>query len=124
MRAPIETEPVHVALDGVDIFLGFLGRVGVVVAQIAMAAELVGDAEIEANRLGVADMQVAVRLRRKTRDDAFLPPRKQVFLDDITDEIRSRATLRRPLLSYLVKQPGINAARAMASDDPFSVFQI
>ena len=37
--APIEAEPAHVALDGVDIFLLFLGRIGVVEAQMAAAAE-------------------------------------------------------------------------------------
>ena len=37
--APIEAEPAHVALDGVDIFLLFLGRIGVVETQMAAAAE-------------------------------------------------------------------------------------
>ena len=69
MLAPVEAEPAHVALDGVDIFLLFLGRIGVVEAQIAVAAEFLGDAEIEADRLGVADMQIAVRLRREAGDD-------------------------------------------------------
>ena len=63
--APVEAEPAHVALDGVDVFLLFLGRIGVVEAQVAAPAELLGDAEIEADRLGVADVQIAVRLRRK-----------------------------------------------------------
>ena len=40
MRAPVEAEPAHVALDRVDIFLLFLGRVGVVEAQMAAPAEL------------------------------------------------------------------------------------
>src|SRR5580704_7062776 len=90
MRAPIKTEPAHVALDGVDIFLGFLGRIGVVVAQIAMAAELLGDAEIEANRLGVADMQVAVRLRRKARNHGFVPTRLQIGAHDVANKILAR----------------------------------
>ena len=46
---PIEAEPAHVAHDGIDIFLLFLGRVGVVEAQVAMAAEFLGNAEIETN---------------------------------------------------------------------------
>ena len=106
MRAPIETEPAHVALDGVDIFLRFLGRVGVVETQMAMAAEFLRDAEIETDRLGMADMEIAVRLRRKARDHAFLPPRMQVLLDDVADEIQSRATLRRPLLSSACQTAG------------------
>ena len=55
MFAPVEAEPAHIALDGVDIFLFFLGRIGVVEAQVAAAAEFLRDAEIEADRLGVAD---------------------------------------------------------------------
>ena len=36
---PVEAEPAHVALDGVDILLLFLGRIGVVEAQVAAPAE-------------------------------------------------------------------------------------
>ena len=68
--APVEAEPAHVVLDRVDVLDVFLDRVGVVEAQVAAAAELRGDAEVEADRLGVADVQVAVRLGRKPRDDA------------------------------------------------------
>ena len=85
--APIEAEPAHVALDRVDIFLLFLGRVGVVEAQVAVAAEFLGDAEIEADRLGVADMQIAVRLRRKARDDRLVPAGRQIGAHDVADEI-------------------------------------
>ena len=73
--APVEAEPMHVGLDRVDIFLLFLGRIGIVEAQIALAAEFLGDAEIQADRFGVADMEIAVRLRRKARDDGLVPAR-------------------------------------------------
>jgi len=46
-------------------FLLFLGRIGVVEAQIALAAEFLRDAEIEGDGLGVADVEIAVGLRRK-----------------------------------------------------------
>jgi hypothetical protein len=85
--APIEAEPAHVALDGIDIFLRLLDRIGVVVAQVAVAAELLSHAEIEADRLGVADMEIAVRLRRKAGDHAFVPARGQVRANDVADEI-------------------------------------
>jgi len=55
--APVEAEPMHIALDRVDVFLLLLGRVGVVEAQVAAAAELLRDAEIQHDRLGVAEMQ-------------------------------------------------------------------
>jgi hypothetical protein len=37
---PVEAQPFDVALDGVDVFLVFLGRVGVVETQVRDAAEL------------------------------------------------------------------------------------
>src|SRR5215468_10126164 len=52
MPIPIEAEPAHVALDRVDIFLLFSGRVGVVETQMTAAAELLRNAEVERNRLG------------------------------------------------------------------------
>ena len=88
--APVEAEPVHVADDGVDIFLLFLGRIGVVEAQIAVAGKLLGDAEIQADRLGVTDVQIAVRLRRKPGDRGLVLARLQVGAHDVADEILSR----------------------------------
>ncbi len=88
--APVEAEPAHVALDGVDIFLLFLGRIGVVEAQVAAPAELLRHPEIEADRLGVADMQVAVGLRREAGDHARHPLGVEVGLDDVADEVPPR----------------------------------
>ena len=68
MRAPVEAEPVDVARDGVHVLLALLGGVGVVEAQVAAAAQLLGQAEVEADRLGVADVQVAVGLGGKAGD--------------------------------------------------------
>ena len=87
MLAPIEAEPAHVGLDGVDIELFLLERVGVVEAQVAAPAELRGDAEIQADRLGVADMEIAVRLGREAGDDRAFPAALQVGADDLADEI-------------------------------------
>ena len=69
--APVEAEPAHVALDRVDVLDVLLGRVGVVEAQVAARRRSSrGEAEVEADRLGVADVQVAVRLGREARDHA------------------------------------------------------
>jgi len=73
MLAPIEAEPAHVALDGVDIFLLFLGRLVSSKRKITVSAEFLGNAEIQADRLGVADMEIAVRLGWKTGDDLAYP---------------------------------------------------
>jgi len=90
MRAPIEAEPAHIRLDRVDIFLLLPGRVGVVETEMAAPAEFLGDAEIERDRLGMADMEIAVGLGRKARDrrgDALL---RNIRGDDVADEIASR----------------------------------
>ena len=67
--SPVVAEPVHVGLNRIDIFLLFLGRIGVVEPQVAAPGKLLRDAEIERDRLGMADMQIAVRLRREPRHD-------------------------------------------------------
>jgi len=85
--APVEAEPVHVGLDRVDILLLFLGRVGVVEPQMAAAAELLGDAEIQRDRLGMADMQIAVRLRREPGHDGAVPAAVEIGLHDVANEI-------------------------------------
>ncbi len=95
MLAPVEAEPAHVALDGVDIFLLLLGRVGVVEAQIAAAAELFREAEIEADRFGVADMEIAVGLGREAGDHGLAAPGVEIGLDDVADEIAPRFSCRR-----------------------------
>jgi hypothetical protein len=88
--APVEAQPAHVALDGVDVLLLLLGRVGVVEAQVAAAAELPRDAEVEADRLGVPDVQVAVGLGRKARHHRLGAPRLQVAPHDVANEVLPR----------------------------------
>ena len=67
--------------------------IGVVEAQVALAAELLRDAEIERDRLGVADMEIAVRLRRKAGDHLLDAPGGEVSGDNIADEIARRSAL-------------------------------
>ncbi|MNH08227.1 hypothetical protein D3C79_676360 [compost metagenome] len=88
VAGPVEAQPLDVALDRVDVFLVFLGRVGVVESQVTDAAEFLGQAEVHADRLGVADVQVTVGLRRETGDDAAVLARVQVGLDDRPQEVR------------------------------------
>jgi hypothetical protein len=85
--APVKAEPAHIALDRIDIFLLFLGRVGVVEAQVTAAAELLRDAEIETDRFGVADVQVTVWLRREPGDHAPMSSGSKVRRHDIANEI-------------------------------------
>ena len=62
---PLEAKPADVGHDGVDVLLLFFFRIGVVEAQVGLAAELVGETEVDADGLGVADVEVAVGLGRK-----------------------------------------------------------
>ena len=71
MLAPVEAKPVYVPLNGVDVFLLLLHGIGIVEAKMAAAAVLDAKSEIQADRLCVAEMQIAVRLRWKARNDAL-----------------------------------------------------
>ena len=93
--APVEAEPAHVGLDGVDVLLLLLGRVRVVEAEVAAAAELLGDAEVEADGLGVADVEVAVGLGREAGDRRRDPAGRDVGGDDLADEIAPLRGVRR-----------------------------
>src|SRR5262249_42802827 len=105
MGSPVEAEPAHIALDGVDVFLLLLRRIGVVEAQVAAAAELLCDAEIEADRLGVADMQIAVGLRRKAGHHRGVALRGEIRLDDVADEITPHLRYRRSGFSHAASIP-------------------
>ncbi len=95
LAVPAEAEPGDVLLDRLDVLDVFLGRVGVVHPQVAPAAELVGDAEVQADGLGVADVEVAVGLWRKPRMDApAVLAGLAVGDDDLADEIEGRGVGR------------------------------
>jgi len=85
--APVEAEPAHGVDDGVDVLLALLGGIGVVEAEVAAPAKLLGDAEVEADRLGVSDVQISVRLGRKARDDRREATSLEVLDDRVADEV-------------------------------------
>src|SRR5262245_20961647 len=57
---------------------------------MAAAAKLLGDAEVEADRLGVADVQVAIGLGREARNNALVSAGLEVRQHDIADEVLAR----------------------------------
>ena len=96
---PVKTEPVHVALDARHVFFVFFFGVGVVVAQVAIAAEALRHVEVEADGFDVAEVQVAVGLRGKAGDDAAVVFAVfQVFFDDIFDEVGGFRSLAHDVL--------------------------
>ena len=86
---PLEAEPADVFLDGVDVLLLFFFGVGVVEAQVGFAAELVGEAEVDADGLGVADVEVAVGLGGKAGldDGVAVFFGADVLGDDVVEEV-------------------------------------
>ncbi len=69
MLTPVEAEPAHVLPEGLDV-LHVLGLgIGVVEAEVADPAVFLGQAEVQAARLGVTDVHVAVGLRREAGFD-------------------------------------------------------
>ena len=62
---PVEAEPLDVLDDGLNVFSVFFDRVGIVESQIVFTAIILGDAKIETECFGMANVQVTVRLRRK-----------------------------------------------------------
>jgi len=71
LLVPVEPQPSDVVLNGLYIFRIFGGRIGIVKSQVADAAwGVVCQAEVQADRFRVADMEIAVRLRWKARHDS------------------------------------------------------
>jgi hypothetical protein len=84
----LEAEPVHVVLDRLDVLQILLRGIGIVEAEVAGAAELARDPEVEADALGVPDVQITVRLGREARRDAAtVLARRLVLAHDLGDEV-------------------------------------
>ena len=64
--APLESQPLDVALNGTHIFHVFLLWVGVVHTQVAHTAILLGQSEVDGYSLGMTYVQVAVGFGRET----------------------------------------------------------
>ena len=69
IRAPVETEPLHRIEDRLHVLRVFGDRIGVIETHVAAAVVIARQTEIEADRLGVADVQIPIRLGREARAD-------------------------------------------------------
>jgi hypothetical protein len=101
---PAEAEPVHRVDDRIDVLLLFLLGIGVVEAQVAHAAEIACQPEVEADALRVADVQVPVRLGWKARADRRRIDRRAALMRRVAGRTREAP-------------PGICAAFQIALDD-------
>ncbi len=90
---PVEPQPANVLLNRIDIFLLFLLGIRVVKAQIRFAAELVSKSEVNADRLGVADVKIAIRLGWKPglNDGIAVLLRAHIFCDLIAEKVGGSA---------------------------------
>src|SRR5260370_7451853 len=105
---PVGSNPMNVFGKGVEVFLVFLGGIGVVVAEVELAAILHGQTVIETNRLGVADVQVPVGPRRKPCVDAASKSARTVVLFDyFLNEIERRPGRRNFLRRLLATRVGL-----------------
>src|SRR5690606_12425806 len=84
---PRETQPLHIALNGTNIFFVFFFRVGVIKAQITSTAKFRRQAEIEANGFGVTYMQVAIGFRWKARDDFLMHTCVQILANNLLEKM-------------------------------------
>jgi hypothetical protein len=86
---PVEAQPAHVVLDRLDVADVLRRGVRVVEAEVAAGGGvLLCDPEVEHDRLGMPDVQKAVRFRGEARHDPpFCPACRQIAVDDLTDEV-------------------------------------
>ena len=83
----MKTEPLDVLFDGVDVFVVFFFGVGIVKTQVAQTIINISQTEVQADGFGVADVQVAVRLGRKTGLDGCMFTAFEIFIDNGADKV-------------------------------------
>ena len=88
---PLEAQPAHILFNGIHVLHVFLDRVGVVEAQVARSVEVAGQAEIDADGLGVSDVQIAVGLGGK----AGMHPAAETAVADILGDAGPQKILPR-----------------------------
>jgi hypothetical protein len=109
---PVEAEPAHILLDRFDVLDVFFRRVGVVEAQMTRTAVFQRNAEVQADRLGMADVEIAVRFGRETRrHPTAVFVGGEVPGDDVADEVARRAG-RVLVHAHRVSASGTSSGRA------------
>ena len=83
----MKTEPFDVFFDGVDVFVVFFFRIGIVKTQVAQAVVNISQTKIQADGFGVANVQITVWLGRETGLDGCMFTAFKVFFDDGADKV-------------------------------------
>ena len=63
---PVKAKPMNIIFDILNVFHVFLRGIGIIHTKIAQTAKFFSRAKVDADSFGMSDMQIAVRLRRKT----------------------------------------------------------
>ena len=87
LTLPLKAQPLNVPLNSACIFLAFLFGICVVKAQIAVALIVECQTKIQANRLGMTNMQISIRLRWEACDNIGMFTTRQIGLNNIADEV-------------------------------------
>ena len=72
MLTPIEAEPLHVLLDGFDVFGALSEWIGVIETQMTTTTIFLGETKVETNTLGMANVEVTIGFRRETCHNALM----------------------------------------------------
>ena len=91
---PTIDQPMHIGHDGINVLSFLFRRIGVVHSNVTDAVELMRDPEVQADRLGVTNMKISVRFRRKTRDNLAVFSSTQVIRYNVADKIRWNISFR------------------------------
>ena len=96
--SPLETKPLDIVLDALDIFCILLNGVGVIEAQITCTTIFLGKSEIDSNSLGVSDVQIAIWLWWETG----LQSTSVLTLSQIIDHLLLNEANRSFLLAFVL----------------------
>ena len=93
-RLPVKPQPAYVLHDALIVKRFLALRIGVVKAQIGAAAELLGHAEVDADGLGVANVQKTIGFGWKAGDDAtVIFAGSDIFADAVADKMGHNAVV-------------------------------
>ena len=84
----METKPLDVFLYGIHILSILLGGVCIVITEIGFAAVFLSKAEVQADALGVAKVEISVGLRREAGYDGIYLTLCEVLLNDFFNQVK------------------------------------
>ena len=79
----VSPQPVQILLNAVYKLHVLVAGVGIVHTQVELATVLLGNAPVDVNGLGTANVQIAVGLMRKTSVNFFHSTRSQIGINDL-----------------------------------------